>query len=403
VSKPVVSKPLCLPFDSAAHGAPPAEYAMIRAEEKTTRVVLPSGCPSWLATSYADTATVLADPRLSRNLRYPGAPRVTPGFDPSDDPNSMVNMDPPEHTRLRRLVRDAFSRKQAEAWRPRAQRIADDLVDSMESLPQPADFLAAFAAPLPIRVICAVLGIAPEEVDRVRACSDVLVALTSHPIDEVIAAYTSLVERLTEVIAHKRRHPGDDLLDLLIAPTDGDDRLTEEELVAMTCGMLVAGHETTINVLSRGMLTLLRNPRQLAMLRADPDLLPAAVEEILRHTPPGDYGLLRVATKEVSLSTATIPAGDGIIGSISAANRDPAQFPDPDTFDITRPNVSTHLAFGRGPHYCLGASLARIELEVAFQTLLDRLPRLALAVPLEDLRWSHGWFVKSLATMPVVW
>jgi cytochrome P450 len=359
--------------------------------------------PSWLATGYADTATVLADPRLSRNLRYPGAPRVSAGFDPSDDPNSMVNMDPPEHTRLRRLVRDAFSRKQAQAWCPRAQHIADDLVDAMESLPQPADFVAAFAAPLPIRVICAVIGIAPEEVDRVRACSDVLVALTSHPIDEVIAAYTSLVERLNEVIARKRRHPGHDLLDLLIAATDGTDRLTEQELVAMTCGLLVAGHETTINVLSRGMLTLLRHPQQLAMLRANPDLLPAAVDEILRHTPPGDYGLIRVATEQISLSSATIPAGDGIIGSISAANRDPAQFPQPDVFDLTRPNASSHLTFGRGPHYCLGASLARVELEVAFRTLLDRLPGLALAVPLEDLRWNHGWFVKSLATLPVAW
>jgi cytochrome P450 len=315
----------------------------------------------------------------------------------------MVNLDPPEHTRLRRLVRDAFSRKQAEAWRPRAQRIADDLVESMESLPAPADFLAAFAAPLPIRVICAVVGIAPEEVDRVRAWSDVLAALTSHPIEEVIAAYTGLVGRLSEVIAHKRRQPGDDLLDLLIAAADGDDRLTEPELVSMTCGLLVAGHETTINVLSRGMLTLLRHPEQLAMLRADPDLLPAAVEEILRCTPPGDYGLLRVATEEVGLSSVTIPAGDGILGSISAANRDPAQFPEPDVFDITRQNANSHLAFGRGPHYCLGASLARVELEVAFRTLLDRLPRLALAVPLEDLRWNHGWFVKSLETLPVVW
>jgi cytochrome P450 len=399
----VSTQSLCLPFGSGAHGAPPAEYAMIRGGEKTARVVLPSGCPGWLATSYADTATVLADPRLSRNLRYPGAPRVTSGFDPSDDPNSMVNMDPPEHTRLRQLVRDAFSRKQAEAWRPRAQRIADDLVDSMESRPQPADFLAAFAAPMPIRVICAVLGIAPEEVDSVRASSDVLAALTSHPIEEVIAAYTSLVERLNEVIAHKRRQPGDDLLDLLITATDGDDRLTEQELVAMICGLLVAGHETTINVLSRGMLTLLRHPQQLAMLRASPDLLPAAVDEILRHTPPGDYGLLRVATEEIGLSSATIPAGDGIIGSISAANRDPAQFPEPDAFDVTRPNASSHLGFGRGPHYCLGASLARVELEVAFGTLLDRLPRLALAVPLEDLRWNNGWFVKSLATLPVEW
>jgi cytochrome P450 len=400
----VVSKPpLRLPFDSGAHGAPPAEFAQIRADEKTTRAVLPSGCPSWLATSYRDTVTVLADPRLSRNLRYPGAPRISPGWDPSDDPNSMMNMDPPEHTRLRQLVRDAFSRKQAEAWRLRAQRIADDLVDSMESLPQPADFLAAFAAPLPIRVICAVLGIAPEEVDRVRAWSDVLVALTSHPIEEVIAAYTGLVEHLNEAIARKRRQPGEDLLDLLVAATDGADRLSEQELVAMTCGLLVAGHETTINVLSRGMLTLLRHPEQLAMLRANPDQLPAAVDEILRLTSPGDYGLLRVATEEIGLSSAAIPAGDGIIGSISAANRDPAQFPEPDAFDATRPNASTHLAFGRGPHYCLGAGLARVELEVAFQTLLDRLPGLALAVPLEDLRWNHGWFVKSLATLPVAW
>lgn len=399
MSKP----PLCLPFDSGAHGAPPAEYAVIRAAEKTARVVLPSGCPSWLATSYADTATVLADPRLSRNLRYPGAPRVSSGFDPSDDPNSMTNMDPPEHTRLRRLVRDAFSRKQAEGWRPRAQCIADDLVDRMESLPQPADFLAAFAAPLPIRVICAVLGIAPEDVDRVRACSDVLVALTSHPIEEVIAAYTRLVERLSEVIAHKRRQPGDDLLDLLIATADGADRLTEQELVSMTCGLLIAGHETTVNVLSRGMLTLLRHPKQLVMLRANPDLLPGAVDEILRHTMPGDYGLLRVATEAVGLSSVTIPAGDGIIGSIMAANRDPAQFPEPDVFDVTRPNASSHLAFGRGPHYCLGANLARVELEVAFRTLLDRLPGLALAIPPEDLRWNHGWYVKSLVTLPVMW
>ncbi|MGW7514151.1 cytochrome P450 [Streptomyces sp. NPDC054796] len=364
---------------------------------------LPSGDTVLLATAYDDIREVHADPRFTRNLRYRGAPRMLGDRDISDDPHALVNMDPPEHTRLRRIVQAAFTPRRAEAWRPQVQRMADNLLDALTAQAPPVDLLDAFAFPLPINVICELLGVPAQDSPRFRAWSDVFLSTSAAAATERARAGAEFVAYVDQLIDEHRRHPGTDLLDDLITAHDAEDRLSADELGRMVRGLIVAGHETTGNVIGRGVLALLRHPDQLAALRDDPELLPNAVEEILRAEVPGHGGLLRVATEGLSLpSGCPVGQGEAVLAPVAAANYDPQHFPEPEAFDIRRQN-NKHVAFGHGPHYCLGANLARVELQVAIGSVIGRFPNLALACRLQDLPWTSGSRICSLSELPVTW
>jgi cytochrome P450 len=386
--------------------ADPAEQppAMFRHPEREpfARVVMPSGDSAVAITRHADVRAVMADPRFSRDLTYPGAPRMLPGEDISDDPDHLVNMDPPRHTRLRHLVSSAFTPRRVESWRPRVTEVTEALLDDLISREPPTDFVAAFAWPLPVRIICDLLGVPHEDRERFHTWSDAFLTTTALSPEARGAAYGEFTAYVAHLVEERRRRPGTALIDELINARDGGDALTESELVRMTLGLIVGGHETTVSFLTKGVLLLLRHPRQFELLAAEPERVPAAVEEILRYDVPNDGAMLRVATRDVTLGSGTLHKGEAVLPLLSVANRDAAVFPDPDRFDITR-SGNAHVAFGHGPHFCLGAHLARLELQVALGALVRRLPRLRLAVPAEELPWKSGVFVPAPEELPVTW
>jgi cytochrome P450 len=370
--------------------------------ESFARVVMPSGDSVVAVTRHADVRMVMADPRFSRDLTYPGAPRMLPGEDISDDPDMMVNMDPPRHTRLRHLVSGAFTPRRVESWRPRVTEVTETLLDDLVSHEPPTDFVTAFAWPLPVRIICDLLGVPHEDRERFHSWSDAFLSTTALSPEARRTAYGEFTAYVAHLIDGRRRHPGAALIDDLINARDEGGALTESELVRMTLGLIVGGHETTVSFLTKGVLLLLQHPRQFELLAADPEYVPGAVEEILRYDVPNDGALLRVATDDVPLGSERVQKGEAVLPLLSAANRDGGVFADPDRFDITR-SGNAHVAFGHGPHFCLGAHLARLELQVALGALVRRLPRLRLAVPAENLPWKSGVFVPAPEKLPVVW
>jgi cytochrome P450 len=320
---------------------------------------------------------------------------------------SIVAMDPPEHTRLRRLVARAFTSRRVEELRPRVARLVDELIDAMQRRPRPVDLVDlvdSFSLPLPVQVIGELLGVPASDRHTFHAWSDTLMGDTSRDPAETRAAFDGLSYYFAGLIAAKRAEPGDDLVTALIAARDRDDRLSERELVTMCLGLLIGGHETTANQLNMFVLTLLRYPDELARLRADPDAVPGAVEELMRFTQLGDGGtsLPRVTTEDVELGGLTIPKGAAVLPALGAANRDPAVFAEPDRLDLTR-TANPHLGFGGGAHHCLGAQLARMELQEALRGLLRRLPGLRVAVPDAELRFKPGMLLRSLEVLPVTW
>ncbi|NBE51928.1 cytochrome P450 [Streptomyces boluensis] len=401
------------PFTPGAFGGCPAAYARRRVDSPVSVVALPSGDAVLLVTRFDDIREVHSNPHFSRNLRYPGAPRMLAAGDFGEDPNSLVNMDPPEHARLRRIVQGAFTPRAAEKWRPQITEIADGLLDAMIDAGSPADLRTAFAFPLPVEVICRLLGVPPKDSPLFREWSDRLLSLTAGSAEERLRAGRDFSAYVDGLVADHRRGsrtdpPGEparnDLIDELIAARDEDEeRLGDGELANMVRGLIIAGHETTANVISRGTLALLRRPGALAELRAGPERVAGTVEEILRVEIPGHGALLRVAKREVRLpSGAVVGEGRGVLAPFVAANHDPLRFPDPEAFDPARTD-NRHLTFGIGPHYCLGANLARVELQVAIEALARRLPDLQLDVPIDELTWSTGSRVCGLTALPVRW
>ncbi|GAB3153497.1 cytochrome P450 [Microbispora hainanensis] len=395
------AKGLRFPFASPCPGEPAPEFDRLRAGRPVTQVTLPTGDVAWLVTRHADNRTVLSDARFSRALTTrPGAPRLQP-IPP--DPNSVFSMDPPEHTRLRRLVSPAFGSRRMAALRPVIEREVDLLVDRMVETGPPADLVSGFARRLPITVICELLGVPAGDRERIAGWVDVLLSLTTFEPSQVAQARADLKRYLAELIAVKRDKPSDDLFSELIEARDAAGLLSEEELVMMGATVLTGGFLSTASEIALSFLCLLRHPDQLSLLRARPGLLSSAVDELLRYnalTTGG--GLIRVATEDVRLGEVTIKAGEGVLPAISAANRDPDVFDDPHRFDVSREG-GPHLTFGLGIHYCLGARLARIELEVALDVTLRRLPGLRLSVPLTELRPQGGHLIRGLPELPVTW
>ncbi|MDX5459245.1 cytochrome P450 [Micromonospora tulbaghiae] len=393
---------LPFPFPITSSLEPSPEYARLREEQPLARVKLPSGDEAWIATRYEDVRKVFSDLRFSRAAASrPGAPQLMPGIE--GDPNSVVSKDPPDHTRMRKLVAPAFTSRRMETMREEVRRTVTELLDAMEQAGPPADLVASLTSPLPIIVICDLLGVPAADRDRFRGWSNAMFATSPEGMKDAMAARNALIGYLAAMVEARRSAPTDDLLGVLINYRDQEDRLTEPELISFAGGLIVAGYETTANRFANAVLMLMRHSEQRAMLQADDSLLPGAVEEALRYIPGGAAGgLMRVALEDVELGGVTIRAGEGVIAITNSANRDPSVFPDPDRFDITR-TPGPHTTFGHGIHHCVGAQLARIELQVGLGELLRRFPKLELAVPEEELPWRKNVVIHSLTGMPVRW
>jgi len=380
-------------------------FARMREEGPVTPVMMPGGGRTWLVTRYADVRAALADPRLYKDW----ANKLRgDGWTPADQAISylnvhMLNLDPPDHTRLRKLVTKAFTARRVAGLRPRVEAITASLLDAMAGRvaagEAEADLIAAFAFPLPVTVICELIGIPASDQDKFQAWSHAILSSVVTP-EEWRRAAQAMYEYFTAMVAAKRRSPADDLLSALIAARDDDDSLDERELIAMLFLLLVAGHETTVNLIASGTLAMLTQPAELARLRADPSLLPGAVDELLRFVNPLNHATDRFTLEPVEIGGVTIPAREWVLCVTSSANHDPSRFGSPDVLDVGR-DAGGHLAFGHGIHYCLGAPLARLEGEVAFGALLSRFPSLSLAVPESSLHWRPSSLIHGLETLPV--
>ena len=377
-------------------------YAELRRAAPVARTVLPSGHEAWLVTRYDDVRRVLSDARFSRNLLYEGAPCVIQPGDFSTGERSVLNLDPPDHTRLRRLIAKAFTARRIEGCRGRIEAITADLLDRMGGARPPVDLLEEFAFPLPTAVICALLGVPFAQRERFRAWSTMIVTPFEHTPDEVREAQRDGMADMRALIAEKREQPAGDLLSDLVHARDNQDRLSEDELVDLTTQILLAGHETTVSLIGTGVCLFDRHPDQLALLRERPELLASAVEEIMRFDGPADASLLRVATEDVEIAGTTVRRGEAVLTIAGSANFDETQFPDPERFDITRANHA-HLGFGHGIHFCFGAPLARLEAQVAFAALYSRFPGLRLAVPADQVSWRPPLSVRGPSSVPVTW
>lgn len=389
------------PFERAAALEQPKELADLR-ETPLVPVILPSGDEAVLVTRHADVRRLLADERLSRNLNRPGAARISRNNKMFQD--SKIDPDPPEHTRVRQLVAKAFTPSRVKRLEPYVQSVVDELLLKMENGPRPVDLNAALAFPLPIRVVCALLGIPDIDVGRFRHWTDTFLSVSKFDGDEIRRSMTELNSYIAWLIGVKRETPGDDLISAMIRARDEQDgRLTEYELHWWCRLLVLVGYETTATQLGGGIAMLLAHPDQLALLRRDMSLMPQAIEELLRWKIVGSsLSMLRYALDDIPLDGALIPKGTSVIPAVDSANQDPTEFSNPSEFDITR-EANPHLTFSAGPHFCIGASLARAELRIATESLLLRFPTLRLAVPAAGLRRQHGALLDGFLEIPVTW
>lgn len=374
-----------------------AGYAQLRGVNSVHRVPLQSGGTGYLVTGYDTVRQALADPRLQGRTGAVGDRRGLSEDVQLGMNSHMLNVNPPDHTRLRRLVSAAFTARRMKQLRPRIQQITDELLDAMAGRDE-LDLIEALALPLPIRVLVELLGIPESDADTFHRWTATLTASTL-PLHELNTAASDMLAYIRVLLDQKRREPDHGLLSALVAVRDGEDRLTEYELTSMVFLFLIAGHETTVNLIANGTLTLLDNPEQLERLQADPKLVPAAVEEVLRYESPVHVAL-RYSTEPIELAGVAIPARSVVLVSMLAANRDPSRFPGPDHVDVGRDD-NPQLAFGHGIHHCLGAPLARLEGAIAIGSLVTRYPSLSLAVPPESLRWRVSMVMHGLEALPI--
>ncbi|MER5424682.1 cytochrome P450 [Streptosporangium roseum] len=372
-------------------------------EKALVEVRLPSGDTAVMVTRYKDVRRLFADERLSKNIARPGVARISADNELFVDPE--IDADPPDHTRMRGLVTKAFTARRIELLRPFAQAITDDLMEKMAEGRGPVDLNEALAFPLPILVICKLLGIPPEDRNRFRRLVDGFLSVTKLPPEEVEECRKGLWDYLVELIAAKRADPEDDLIGALIKARDEDDnRLSEHELHFWTQSLLIAGYVTTASQIGTGTAVLLHRRDLVEEIRADYSLVPSAVEELLRTQIMGSsIGTLRYALTDIELSDGTtIRSGSSVLLSEESANMDESVFTDPFTLDIRR-KENHHMTFGAGIHYCVGAALARMELQVATESLLRRFPGIRLAVPADDMPRGLGGFMEGFSEIPVTW
>jgi len=389
----------------AARRDPHALYAKLRRERPIYRAIGPvSGNTFWFVTRYEDCAALLRDPRFGKEFRRSQTPEQLAQLPPPDEALSVIdshilNFDPPDHTRLRSLVHKAFTPTMIENLRGRIYEIADALLDDIaKSGASRIDLVESYAFPLPIIVIAELLGIPPQDRAQFRRWTRDIVF--GSDMNEMRRAVIELLMYLQPIFEARRKAPQDDLISALLAVEEAGDRLSPNELTSMIFLLLVAGHETTVNLIANGTLALLEWPSELEKLRADGNLIKPAIEEMLRYNGPIENTLSRWAYEDTELGGQVIRRGDNVMATVLSANRDPDVFPDPDRFDITR-TPNKHLAFGGGIHYCLGAPLARLEGAIAIEMLLKHFPNLSLAVPASQLQWNEQIIFRSLLKLPL--
>ncbi|QFU93417.1 cytochrome P450 [Amycolatopsis sp. YIM 10] len=384
------------PFD------PPREITRLRDTRPVSPLLFPDGHEGWLVTGYEAVRQLLADTRFSsrQDLGILHMPYETPGMPPMTEPSPpepgiFLSMDPPDHTRLRRKLTGAFTVKRMKQLEERIEEITEQQLDELAQLPQPVDLVKEFALPVPSLVICELLGVPYSDRDTFQVNSAKFME-RDITLEDKMAAYTAISTYLAELVTGKRENPGDDLLSDLARQDD----LSIEELVGIGFLLLFAGHETTANMLGLGTFALLEHPDQLAELRANPDLMPGAVEELMRYLSIADI-FFRYAAEDIELCGETIPEGSTVIVSMLAANRDPNRFENPDALDIHR-SARGHLSFGHGIHQCLGQQLARIEMRAGFTGLFSRFPDLRLAIPADEVRLKTDMNIYGVHELPVV-
>jgi cytochrome P450 len=407
-SRPVLAYPFGEPDRLLLHPM----YALLRAEQPLARVRMAYGDPAWLITGYHNARAVWGDPRLRRDTGH-DEPRMTPEIRFTN----LMSIDPPEHSRLRRLVAKAFTAARVEQLRARTQRVADELVDAMVRTGPPADLVNDFAVPLPATVMCELLGVPVADRQRFHRWVEVVVSATSLSAGKIREYNARLGRYIAGLIRQRRSEPSDtDLLGALVQARDSDDRLSEQELVNLVVLLLGVGFETTSTEIPNFVYVLLTEAGAWDQLRAQPsgaagssaegsasELSPVAVEELTRYVPIISYATFpRYAVEDVSLDGGVVRAGEAVLVHQAAANRDERVFADPDRLDFTR-SPNPHLSFGHGPHHCLGAPLARMELQVGLATLLRRLPELRLATVEEEIPWKRGLSVRGPSALPVTW
>ncbi|MFB7949509.1 cytochrome P450 [Kitasatospora phosalacinea] len=389
------------PFDMTEVDVSPM-YTKLRTEEPMSWVQLPYGEPAWLATRYADVKLVLADPRFSRELAQGlDQPRLRREL----TADGIMGMDPPDHTRLRKLVNKAFTARRVEQMRADIKSRCTSLIDAMIEKGQPADLVEDMARPLPVSVICDLLGVPYSDHKIFRKWTEGLTNDSTMNGDVLEEIGSELGEYMSALIAKRREEPTDDLLGALVYARDDGDKLTEDELISISGpGLLTGGVETVSSGLPNFVFTLLTDfPDQLALLRSRPELLPSAVEELLRYVPINTAAMFaRYATEDVRFGDVVVRAGDPVLTALAAANRDPEVFEDPERFDITR-RTNPHMTFGHGPHHCIGAALARLELQESLAALLERFPDLHLVGDRGSVQWQFGVIVRGPVSMPVGW
>ncbi|MEW2547952.1 cytochrome P450 [Streptomyces sp. NPDC047002] len=389
------------PFD------PPPALAELREHEPFTRVQVWDGTPAWLITRYQDQRTVLADERFSADTTKPGFPTQSAGIAArrrSGNPLPFISMDDPDHNRVRRMFTSYFSVKRARALVPRLTEIIDGLLDDMERTGGPVDLVSSFALPLPSLVIAEILGVPRADQHLFQSRSRVLISMNS-TVEDTMQAMNELGDYLGTLIDAKVKDPQDDLISNVATEHMLTGATTRSRLVQDAMLLLIAGHETTTNMIALGTLALLRNPEQLKAVRdaEDPAAVAGAVEEMLRYLTIVHTGRRRIATEDVEISGQLIRAGEGVILANDAANRDATVFDEPDVLDVARPNARRHLAFGQGTHQCLGQNLARQELQLAYPALLRRFPTLRPAIEEQDIRYKHDAVVYGVYELPVTW
>jgi cytochrome P450 len=394
-------------FDPAFKADPYPTYSELRSSAPVHRITLPDGRGVWLVTRHEDVLAVFKDERFVKNWRKVLTPEQLAQIPPIPEvmeplSANMLDTDPPDHRRLRALVSKAFTPRLIEHMRPRVQEIADTLLDAVQDRSE-MDLIDDYAFPLPITVIAELLGVPAEDRNSFREWSDAAVSgdtSREHLEKVLIPNMQAFIDYLRQMFEEKRRNPAEDLVSALVRAEEAGDQLSEDELLGMVFLLLVAGHETTVNLIGNGVLALLQHPDQLEKLRADPSLIRDAVEELLRFDGPVETSTERFAREDVRIGETVIPRGEMVLVVIAAADRDPDRFPDPDALDITRSD-NKHLAFGKGIHHCLGAPLARMEGQIAISTLLRRMPELRLKGSPESLSWRPGMVLRGLQGLPV--
>jgi cytochrome P450 len=404
-----VEDPPLYPFANPTALEPPPEWQRLRDTCPVARVRMASGDHTMLLTRYDDVRAMLMDPRFTRQLDAEDAAALSSNGDASafgarnsTDAEEAATMIGAGHQRWRRLVGRAFTAKRVLALQPRIQQIADELIDAMTAAGSPADLGTALGFPLPVRVICELLGVPQQDQHRFAEWSDTMLNLTRYTQEQIAASGRDFYAYMADLAKQKRTNPGEDLLSALGA-TVGDERgMTERELVGTGQGLLIAGHETTANMIGKMVAMLLSRRDRWQRVVAEPELVPAAVEEALRYDANPGFGMPRYLSEEVEIAGTTLPAGTTVVCSMAAANRDERAFGNAADMDVTR-TPNPHLSFGVGPYSCVGQALARVELRTVLSTLVTRLPTLELAVAPEELTRREGLLVGGIESVPVRW